>query len=141
MKKIDLVIDGSGSMAEEGKSCAVKYTVTALRHLMSELMPAVDCRVYSWAQAVEEVSGPAQLRFLGRSPEKTMEDFLIASPEDPVLLLTDGTVELLPRPNLFVLVVGEEADLPALERRFGRTCVYRAEDAALCLQELRGWEP
>lgn len=137
MEKI-ILVDTSGSMAEEGKKSVVRYMLYAIEGLLHDEWSGYSYRIYLCNSDVKEYD--TKVVFTGKVSAKKLEDFLKGRRDSTVLLLSDGsyseevkTVFKKSGVKLLALMVGGDCNKAVLQKMADVENLYESTDLATCM--------
>ena len=139
MKQIQIVVDVSGSMLEDGKSSVVKYLLFAAERLCGQF--GLEPQLWQWGQEVAPLESAEQLVFSGRADERALLGFLEG--RGAAAVLSDGAFssralqQMKELEHVHILAVGGDCGLPQLRKYAGAGKVFPAADLTACLQAVR----
>ena len=132
---INVVIDNSGSMRDNGKA---SLAANVFRIFKRELPADTEINFYRWDTEVAQIDSPAGLRFLGSTDSASLETFIAERNYEPILLVGDGVTEpslnaILKKSGSMYVAVGCDSDVSGLGRSIGRGRVFSWADCVACL--------
>lgn len=136
MKKIDVLIDASGSMNEEGKLSALKYLLYAMMNIIKEHNNGViDFEFVQWSTEATRLEKLNMLTAKGKLNENCLSKYYGTNSPDGVIFISDGnfnvslrTVILNISKNIFVVSVGLDSNDYNLKMVSSDSVVYKACD-------------
>lgn len=143
-KRIAVIVDGSGSMAEIGKRSVVKCIYQVL---CGSSAGKNACDVYLWGKEMVPVEKITDFSFSGRTDAKALEKLLETAGQNPVLFISDGCFGTdvkkavrscsTGKKDFYGMLLGGDGNRSAMESAFGTNPVFEAEDIAGCLHRMR----
>ncbi len=141
---IDVLIDVSGSMSENGKDAVVKYLLYAINSYIVE-NTASSIKMFQWGQDIHEIESTAQIEFgAGKATEK-IADFLCKDKGEMSIVITDGGFsrkikneikKMQNREYIYYIGVGCDCNLPSLRNVADLEHIYNAQDIITCLKKI-----
>lgn len=135
-----IVIDASGSMAEEGKKSVIRYLLHAVEGLARDEYPEAEYKIYAWNETISEFE--TKIDFSGHTSADAFSDFLNAHPEDSILLVGDGNYSeeikaIIERAGnaMLVLMVGSDCNRARLRKLVGTGHLYETTDVVACFHD------
>lgn len=135
-----IIVDASGSMAEEGKKSVVRYILYTIENLLKDEWSETACPIFLWNNDVSEYEG--KVDFQGQSSSKSFEKFLKQHPNSELLLISDGSYpedvkSVLKKSDnkMKVLMVGCDCNKARLQKMVGSENLYDTTDVATCLED------
>jgi len=139
MGKIVLV-DGSGSMGEEGKKSVVRYLLYSIEGLLQDEWAEMPFEIFMAAEEVEKFDG--KLNVCGHINEKKLENFLQSETESTLLFMTDGSLsegvrQVLRKATnrILILMVGCDCNRIRLRKLTNEDDLYESKDVASCVSK------
>lgn len=147
-KKINIVVDSSGSMSEEDKNAVVKYLLNGISNVM-ELSDfhGVEFELYQWGKNSKKLGclNNVKIEFTGRA---TIEGLNVLSQtideNQPIIFISDGNFEV---ENINILqnmsndiipvFVGTDANRVLLKEVAANKVIYSVTDFMQALYEAR----
>lgn len=132
--KLNLILDASGSLSENGKDSVARMLLLSARRLCG-VLPDLELRAYRWREDIVPLPPDVPPDFSGRADPDALNRFLAERREEAALLLTDGG-ELPEKPGdrLFIVAVGGDCDRDRLGGAVGREDrVFPGSDLPGCL--------
>lgn len=142
--KVNIFVDVSGSMTENGKDSVVKYLLYSIEGYANE-EKRISCRLFRWGNDVEEVLDLSKLSFqVGNASEKIVE-FIKAHPGEKNLIISDGGFSretkreikgILERKDIYYIGVGCDCNLPAIRNLADSGKIFLSQDVITCLRNM-----
>ena len=139
-----IILDGSGSMNEEGKRTAGEYLLRAMAGFIRDYFPGVRCGAYTWGESVAhygDKSGGDGVKLNAGA----LTTFVAEHPDTPIILVSDGNFSVHECKALSSLsgieciravMVGADANCPRLQKIIGRGRIFESVDAIECVRQL-----
>ena len=149
MKKIvNIVIDASGSMVEDGKNAVVKYLLNGIISASKKNeFKDLEFELFQWGKETKKIDNieKARINFAGKSDTKglvILENILNVN--KPILLISDGNFDSDEKEKIkcfgkkiITIFVGVDANKSILQSISTDTTVFSAEDLFQALRELQ----
>lgn len=141
---INILIDASGSMVENGKISIVKYVINAAVGY-SKADGSMDLSLYQWGDSIERLNSLGEYRVQGGRSEGSIADFMEAHSEENLLIISDGGFssktkkdfrKIQNKENVFFLGVGCDCNFSAIRSLIEKENIFRAQDAITCLRNM-----
>lgn len=139
MEKI-IIVDASGSMAEEGKKSVVRYLIYAIKGIMEDCYPDMEYRIVLWNEKISDYG--KKVDFCGSTDAAVLSDFLDRHQRASILLLGDGSysddVKRVIRSadqNIMSLMVGSDCNRSRLQKILGTERIYESADVSTCVDD------
>jgi uncharacterized protein with von Willebrand factor type A (vWA) domain len=139
MEKI-ILVDTSGSMAEEGKKSVIRYLLYAIEGIFSDEWPTIPYRIFLWNEEISEFE--SKVEFGGKSNVSVLSFFLSEHSDSAVLLISDGSYSeeiksVLKRADkkIIALMVGSDCNKARLQKMVGTENLYETADVATCIKD------
>lgn len=134
MKRI-IIMDASGSMAEEGKKTVAVYLVHTVCDLLRNEWGCTEYSVYTWNREIELSKGKIDCK--GKTDEDKLEEFLEQNKDSRVLVISDCRFskkgwKTLEDEGVLLLKVGSENISAGVGNAFRKRNIFEAVDAAEC---------
>lgn len=136
MKKINVLIDVSGSMNEDGKLSALKYLLYAITNVIREQYnDVIDYEFVQWSTEITKLEKLNMLVAKGKLNESGLNEYFEFNSPDSVVFISDGNFNASLRSailniskNIFVVSVGLDSDEYNLKMVSSDSVVYKACD-------------
>lgn len=136
MKKINVLIDASGSMNEDGKLSALKYLLYAITNVIREQYNGVlDFEFVQWSTDISKLEKLNMLVANGRLNEHGLNEYFEFNHSDSVIFISDGNFDASLRTailnvskNIYVVCVGLDSNEYNLRMVSTDSAVYKACD-------------
>ncbi len=141
---INVLIDVSGSMCENGKEAIVKYLIYAMNGYIKENMTS-SVRLFQWDQNIREIESPTQIEFSSGKTSERIVEFLNKNNGELHLVVTDGGFSRIVknelkkienRKNIYYIGIGCDCNLPSLRSVADLEHIYSAQDIITCLKKM-----
>lgn len=137
MKKI-ILVDSSGSMAEEGKKSVVKYILYAIEGIIKADWANREYDILFWNEKIGENNG--KMNFEGSCNMKAIREYCNQNADVDLLFVTDGNYSselsgflMEKKIKSIALAVGNDSNKARLMKTFGMSNVYQATDVTTCI--------
>jgi len=136
MKKINVLIDASGSMNEDGKLSALKYLLyTMLNIIKEQYNDMADFEFVQWSTEVTKLEKLNMLTAEDNLNENKLYDYFKLNSPDAVIFISDGNFNVSLRSailsiakEIFVVSIGLDSDEYNLKMVSSNSSVYKACD-------------
>lgn len=135
-----ILMDVSGSMAEDGKESVLRYLVYAIRGIVDDLYPDIPYRFFCWSDCVTPYEDKISVG--GKTDASAVSEFLDEHAGDCVLLIGDGNYSedirrALKKANckMLVLMIGSDCNRDRLKRLADFDDLYETTDVSTCLDK------
>lgn len=149
MKKIvNIVVDASGSMVEDGKNAVVKYLLNGIISASKKNeFKDLEFELFQWGKETKKIDNieKAKINFAGKSDIKglvILENLLNVN--KPILLISDGNFDSDEKEKIkcfakkiITIFVGVDANKSILQNISTDTTVFSVEDLFQALRELQ----
>ena len=138
-KTVNIVVDASGSMAEDDKNAVVKYLLNGICNVMGT--PGIDdveFALYQWGQESKKIDNleKAKIEFAGRSPLSGLEELKqIIDENQTMIFVSDGNFNSGDKAhikkmsvNIIPIFVGIDANRTILQDIATEKVVYSVTD-------------
>lgn len=144
--KVNVLIDASGSMTENGKISIMKYVINAVEGYSAE-EESIDLSLYlyQWGDSIEHISNVGEFRSKEGTVEGDVIKFVSEHSKEAVLIISDGGFsrkmkrefrQLQTRENIYFVGVGCDCNFPAIRSLTDDKNVFRAQDIITCLKNM-----
>lgn len=140
---INVIVDASGSITENGKESVVKYLIYAINGYVNE-DDSFSIKLFQWGSSLKEIESISKAKLgEGVASDKVVE-FLRNHSREKNLIITDGgfTREIKNgirtisnRKNIYYVGVGCDCNMPSLRSVADSEHIYLAQDAIACLKK------
>lgn len=149
--RIDIIVDISGSISENGKAAVVKYLLYSIKNIfMREEYSKYKVNLLQWSDKMMDVNSIAELRFNGTLNDEVMKKYLDGLEEkDAIILLTDGSFPTKIRNvfrnisekkiKLYCVAIGAEADIFGLKKISTYPVIFNSADIANLISKVCGY--
>lgn len=144
--RVDILVDTSGSMIENGKEAVIKNLIyTISRILRKEEYQEYQVNMLKWSNEVMPIKKLSELRFSGQLSSRALKEYLDSQEVAPVILLiSDGNFSIKER-NIFkstknsyfdCIAVGIDADIFSLKKIASSGKVFKVPDIVSALAKV-----
>lgn len=142
--KVNILVDVSGSMTENGKTSVVKYLLHSIEGYAKE-EKRLSCRLFQWGNEVEEVADLKGLSFRAGSASEKIATFIREHAGEKHIIISDGAfaseirkeIKKIPeRGSIYYIGVGCDCDFPAIRTLANGDKVFPAQDVITCLKNM-----
>jgi len=139
-----ILVDTSGSMAEEGKKSVIRYILYAIDNFYKNEYSGEIASIYLWADKIEKFELNQKIQYGGKSDISALSEFL-KSETRPVLIITDGNytskvekkiTENFSNKKIIAMLIGPDSNKVRLLNTFGAINIFETEDLFECLRFL-----
>ena len=139
-----ILVDTSGSMAEEGKKSVIRYILYAIDNFYKNEYSGEIASIYLWADKIEKIELNQKIQYGGKADISTLSEFL-KSETRPVLIITDGNytskvekkiTESISNKKIIAMLIGSDNNKVRLLNTFGAINIFETEDLFECLRFL-----
>lgn len=138
-KTVNIVVDASGSMAEDDKNAVVKYLLNGISNIMdTSEFPDVEFALYQWGQTSKKIESleKAKIEFAGKSPLSGLEELKQMIDENQTMIfVSDGNFNSEDKAhikklsvNIVPIFVGIDANRTMLQDIATERVVYSVTD-------------
>lgn len=141
---VNVLVDASGSMVENGKESVVKYLIYAINGYANE-DKRIFIKLFQWGNGIKEIESISKVELgEGRASEEVAV-FLRDHSGDKNLIITDGGftretkngIRNIPdKKNIYYVGVGCDCNMPSLRNVADSERIYLAQDAIVCLKKM-----
>lgn len=144
MMSINIIVDVSGSMTENGKDSVVRYLLYAIEGYCKE-EKINEYKVFRWGKQLEELAEPYKLSFDSGKATNELLEFLNNHIDDKNLIISDGGLsrdtkkgikDISNRNNLYYLGVGSDCDLAAIRAVAMPDKIFMAQEVISCMRSI-----
>ncbi len=141
ISRINVVVDASGSIAENGKDSVVKYLLNLLPGMIEmNGYGSYETEFLQWSARIFPLESSAKLHFDGETCQESFVQYLEQTGDDTAtLLISDGdfllnreqqkSIRNLKR-RIFCIAVGADAELGVLKKISSYPVIFRPYDIA-----------
>jgi von willebrand factor type A domain len=138
-KTVNIVVDASGSMAEDDKNAVVKYLLNGICNVMGTPgLGDVEFALYQWGQESKKIDNleKAKIEFTGKSPLSGLEELKqIIDENQTMIFVSDGNFNSGDKAqikkmsvNIIPIFVGIDANRTILQDIATEKVVYSVAD-------------
>lgn len=138
-KIVNIVVDASGSMAEDDKNGVVKYLLNGINNIIeTNLFDDVKFILYQWGQEIKKFEnfGKAKIEFAGGSNSLGLEEIKkLLSKDQTIIFISDGNFDLEYKvqlkdlsTNIITIFIGLDANRAILKDIATENVVYSVTD-------------
>lgn len=138
-KIVNIVVDASGSMAEDDKNGVVKYLLNGINNIIeTNLFDDVKFILYQWGQEIKKFENfeKAKIEFAGGSNSLGLEEIKkILSKDQTIIFISDGNFDLEYKvqlkdlsTNIITIFIGLDANRAILKDIATENVVYSVTD-------------
>lgn len=141
---VNVLVDASGSMVENGKEAVVKYLLYAINGYANE-DKRLFIKLFLWGSSLKEIESISKAELgEGRASEE-VAGFLRDHSKDMNLVITDGGFtretkngirNILDRKDIYYVGVGCDCNMPSLRNVADSEHIYLAQDVIACLRKM-----
>ena len=141
---LNIIVDVSGSMTENGKDSVVRYLLYAIEGYCKE-EKGVDYKVFQWGRQLEELTSPYKLSFDSEKSSNELIEFLNNCLNDKTIIVSDGGLsreiklgikEISNRSNIYYLGVGSDFDLATIRTVTKPDRIFFAQEVISCMRSI-----
>lgn len=96
MKSINIIVDASGSMAEDDKNAVVKYLLNGISNVIRNNLSDVSLSLFQWGIETKQIDSidTAKICYAGRNGVDGLEKISSRiNNQEPIILISDGNFE------------------------------------------------
>ena len=138
-KIVNIVVDASGSMAEDDKNGVVKYLLNGINNIIeTNLFDDVKFILYQWGQEIKKFENfeKAKIEFAGGSNSLGLEEIKkLLSKDQIIIFISDGNFDLEYKvqlkdlsTNIITIFIGLDANRAILKDIATENVVYSVTD-------------
>ena len=138
-KIVNIVVDASGSMAEDDKNGVVKYLLNGINNIIeTNLLDDVKFILYKWGQEIKKFENfeKAKIEFAGGSNSLGLEEIKkLLSKDQTIIFISDGNFDLEYKvqlkdlsTNIITIFIGLDANRAILKDIATENVVYSVTD-------------
>lgn len=138
-KIVNIVVDASGSMAEDDKNGVVKYLLNGINNIIeTNLFDDVKFILYQWGQEIKKYENfeKAKIEFAGGSNSLGLEELKkLLSKDQTIIFISDGNFDLEYKvqlkdlsTNIITIFIGLDANRAILKDIATENVVYSVTD-------------
>lgn len=138
-KIVNIVVDASGSMAEDDKNGVVKYLLNGINNIIeTNLFDDVKFILYQWGQEIKKFENfeKAKIEFAGGSNSLGLEELKkLLSKDQTIIFISDGNFDLEYKvqlkdlsTNIITIFIGLDANRAILKDIATENVVYSVTD-------------
>lgn len=141
---INIIVDISGSMTENGKDSVVKYLLNAIEgYAVRE--KRIAYRLFRWGDEIESISDVSGLSFRKGPASDRIAEFIKEHSGERCLILSDGGFSrkteqgmkrILERKDIYYIGVGCDCDLSMIRRLADSDKIFSSQDVIACLKNM-----
>ena len=141
---VNIVMDGSGSMSENGKVSIMKYIINSAKGYSKE-EGTITLSLYQWGDKIECLNDLAEFRIQDVNSEGDIAEFVNKHTGEKILILSDGGFSIKTKKavrgmqgkeNVFCIGVGCDCNFPAIRSLIDDKNIFRPQDIITCLQAM-----
>lgn len=141
---VNIVMDGSGSMSENGKVSIMKYIINSAKGYSKE-EATITLSLYQWGDKIECLNDLAEFRIQDVNSEGDIAEFVNKHTGEKILILSDGGFSIKTKKavrgmqgkeNVFCIGVGCDCNFPAIRSLIDDKNIFRPQDIITCLQAM-----
>jgi len=141
---LNIIVDVSGSMTENGKDSVVKYLLYAIGGFSKDSGLGMY-KIYQWGKQLEEVTETHKISFDSGKASNGLVDFLKRHIEDKNIIISDGGfsrdlkrgIKGLPdKKYIYYLGVGSDCDIAAIRAVAMLDRIYSAQEVISCMRTI-----
>ena len=103
-KIVNIIVDASGSMAEDDKNAVIKYLLNGIRNISETVdFHNIDFVLYQWGKISKKIDSleKAKLKFLGNSSTSGLEELKqMVDKNQPLIFISDGNFDIRDKENI-----------------------------------------
>ena len=138
-KMVNIVVDASGSMAEDDKNAVVKYLLIGISHAVElELLCDIEFSLYQWGRTSKKLANleNAKIEFSGKASKSELSTLRpLIDENQPLIFISDGNFNSEEKNSIKTLshfivpiFVGVDADRASLQNISTEGIVYSVPD-------------
>lgn len=96
MRNINVIVDASGSMGEDGKNAVVKYLLNGMASVVRNNLLDISLSLFQWGSETKKVDNTEKVRidFAGKNTIKGLDELLpLLDSQESLILISDGNFE------------------------------------------------
>ena len=145
-KTVNIVVDASGSMAEDDKNAVIKYLLNGICNVMGTTdFGDIEFALYQWGQQIKKIENleKAKIEFAGKSPLSGLEELKQMIDENQTMIfVSDGNFNSGDKAhikklsvNIIPIFVGIDANRTILQDIATEKVVYSVADFMQAIYE------
>ena len=145
-KTVNIVVDASGSMAEDDKNAVIKYLLNGICNVMGTThFDGIEFALYQWGQESKKIENleKAKIEFAGKSPLSGLEELKQMIDENQTMIFvsdgnfTSGDKAQIKKMsvNIIPIFVGIDANRTILQDIATEKVVYSVTDFMQAIHE------
>ena len=141
---VNIIVDVSGSMIENGKDSVVKYLLYAIDGILKD--SALEAyKIYQWGKQLEELTEIRKISFDSGKVSDNLVNFLKDHIEDKNIIISDGGFSrdikrgikcLSDKKNIYYLGIGSDCDIAAIRMVAISDRIFPAQEVIPCLKSI-----
>lgn len=144
MININIIVDVSGSMTENGKDSVARYLLYAIEGYCKEEKIS-EFKVFQWGKQFEELTEPYKLSFDSEKVSNEILEFLNNHIDDRNIIISDGGlsreikngIKKIPnRNNLYYICVGSDCNLAGIRTVASSDRIFWAQEVISCMRSI-----
>lgn len=141
---VNIVMDASGSMSENGKVSIMKYIINSAEGYSKE-EGTITLSLYQWGDKIEPLNDLAEFRIRDANSEGDIAEFVGKHTEEEILILSDGGFSaktkkavrgMQGKENVFCIGVGCDCNFPAIRSLIDVKNIFKPQDIITCLKTM-----
>lgn len=141
---LNIIVDVSGSMTENGKDSVVKYLLYAIDGFSKD-SALKAYKTYQWGKQLEELTEIHKITFDSCKASDELIDFLKNHMEDKNIIISDGGFSrdikrgikgISDKQNIYYLGIGSDCDIAAIRAVANPDRIYSAQEVIPCLKSI-----
>lgn len=146
-KKVNIVVDSSGSMKEDDKNAVVKYLLNGINNILEkEEFKDYEFEVFQWGACTKKFENleKTKIEFLGRTNDKEFDILInLMDKKGTILLISDGNFSRSVKEKLknldmkiVPIVVGSDANKSMLQDISTNKSIFSAVDLLQAIKNI-----
>ncbi len=141
---VNIVMDASGSMSENGKVSIMKYIINSAEGYSKE-EGTITLSLYQWGDKIEPLNDLAEFRIQDVNSEGDIVEFVNKHMGEKILILSDGGFSIKTKKavkgmrgkeNVFCIGAGCDCNFPAIRSLIDDKNIFKPQDIIACLQAM-----
>ena len=141
---LNVIVDVSGSMTENGKDSVTKYLLYAIDGVLKDI-GLEAYKTYQWGEKLEELTETHKILFGSCKASDDLVDFLNNHMEEKNMIISDGGFSrdikrgikgLSDKNNIYYLGIGSDCDIAAIRAVAIQDKIYSAHEVIPCLKSI-----
>ncbi len=139
---MNIIVDVSGSMTENGKDSVVKYLLYAIDGFSRDNNLG-EYKIFQWGKRLDEVVEPFKLSFDSGKVSDELLSFLNNHIDEKNIIISDGGFsreikkgikEIPDKKNIYYLGIGSDCDIAAIRAVAMPNRIFAAQEVISCMR-------